>query len=552
MSKISRAEYAALYGPTIGDKVRLGDTDLLVQIEEDLTLYGEEVRFGRASVIRDGMGQCQCQADEVMDTVITNALILDFWGVIKADIGIRNGRVAAIGKAGNPGTQDSVDVLIGPATEIIAAEGQILTAGAVDAMAHWISPQMATQALMAGVTTLIGGGSGPSAGSLAAACTPGPWNLRRLLQAAEGLPVNVGLLAKGSGSLPNPLEEQVRSGAMGLMLHPYWGGTPAGINRALEIAEKMDVPLLLQFDTLNESGYIEDLIAALGERCVSTLHGQRVAGEPGAAAGLQQIEPLKALGLATVLPMAVQSVPIAGMERPEVDGIVDVLHDLGALAGFASAAQAGGRAGDLITQTWRMAHRMKIRRGHLTPPPFGAEIDRADNDNYRVKRYIAKYSINPAINHGIAHEVGSVEVGKLADLVLWRPAFFGVRPSLVLKGGLIAAAPLGEASASVADAQPVSYAPLFSVTGGATRQTCMTFVSQWAYQAGEPQRLELNRRIGVARDVRQVRKIDLIHNFWQPRIEIDPRTRELRADGALIASEPLAQAAPLGQRYSLF
>lgn len=566
MSKISRAEYAALYGPTIGDRVRLGDTDLFAQIEEDLTHHGDEMRFGRGGTIRDGMGQCQRQADEVMDTVITNALIIDFWGVIKADIGIKDGRVAAIGKAGNPNIQTGADVLIGPATEIIAAEGQILTAGAVDAMSHLISPRQATAALMSGVTTVIGGGTGPSAGALAAATTPGPWNIRRLLQAAEGLPVNLGILAKGSGSLPNPLEEQIRSGAMGLMVHPAWGCTPAVIARAVEIVEKMDVQLLLRFDNLNESGSVDELISAIGDHCVSTLHddsghddsGHDGSGHDGSGHGgsghggsgsAGPIEALRALTLERALPLS-RLTPLS-TDTDGRTGALEVLHDLGGLSAVASGGQSGGRGGDLISRTWQMAHRMKVRRGHLAPPAFAADIDREDNDNYRIKRYIAKYSINPALHHGIAHEVGSVEVGKLADLVLWRPAFFGVRPSMVIKGGLIAAAPMGDPGASVADAQPVQYEPLFGLTGGAARMTCMTFVSQWAFQAGEPQRLDLNRRIGVARDVRQVRKVDMIHNFWRPLIETDHRTGQVRADGVPMACDPLP-VVPLGQRYALF
>jgi urease subunit alpha len=542
MSKISRAEYAALYGPTIGDKVRLGDTDLIAEIEEDLTHYGEEVRFGPGGTIRDGMGQCQRQADEIMDSVITNALLIDFWGVIKADIGIKNGRIAAIGKAGNPDIQTGADVIIGPATEIIAAEGLILTAGAVDTLAHFINPKQAQTALAAGITTLIGGGTGPSAGSLLAPSTPGPWHIRRMLQAAEGLPVNLGFVAKGSGSLPNPLEEQVRSGAMGLMVHPAWGGTPAAIARAIEIAEKMDVQLLLQFDTLNEAASVEELIAGLGEHCVSTLHGDRDADD---------LDGLQALSLPRTLPTTVFSPLLADAKQAHRAGALEMLHDIGAISAMASGGQGGGRVGDLISRTWQMAHRMKACRGHLTPPPFSADIDRADNDNYRIKRYIAKYGINPAINHGIAHEVGSIEVGKLADLVLWRPAFFGVRPSLVLKAGMLAAAPLGDPAASVADAQPLRYTPLFGVSGGAASMSCMTFVSQWAFQAGEPQRLDLSRRIGVARDVRQLRKIDMIHNFFQPNIEIDRRAGQVRADGALMLAEPLAEI-PLGQRYALF
>jgi len=574
MSKISRQAYASMYGPTKGDKVRLADTDLILEVEEDLTHYGDEVKFGGGKVIRDGMGQCQRQSDEVMDLVITNALILDFWGVVKADVGINKGRVAAIGKAGNPDTQHGVDVLIGPGTEVIAGEGQILTAGAIDAHVHFICPQQADEALMSGVTTMLGGGTGPATGTNATTCTPGPWNLRRMLQAAEGLPVNIGFLGKGNGSQPNALEEQVRCGAMGLKLHEDWGTTPAAIDCALGVAEKMDVQVAIHTDTLNESGFVEDTIAAFKDRCIHTYHTEGAGG--GHAPDI-----IKAAGLANVLPSSTNptrpytvntvdehldmlmvchhlspSIPedVAFAEsriRRETIAAEDILHDLGAFSMIASDSQAMGRVGEVIARTWQTAHKMKVQRGHLKAPDWSGEVDRGDNDNYRAKRYVAKYTINPAIAHGIAHEVGSIEVGKLADLVLWRPAFFGAKPSLILKGGMIAAAPMGDPNASIPTPQPVHYRPMFGAFGGALGETCMTFISQWALQAGEPQRLNLKRRVGVVRDVRQVRKVDMIHNFWQPTIEVDPQTYEVRADGELLTCEPASEL-PLAQRFFLF
>ncbi|MBK1704636.1 urease subunit alpha [Halochromatium glycolicum] len=574
MSKISRQAYASMYGPTKGDKLRLADTELIIEVEEDLTQYGDEVKFGGGKVIRDGMGQCQRQSDEVMDLVITNALILDFWGVVKADVGISKGRIAAIGKAGNPDTQHGVDVLIGPGTEIIAGEGQILTTGGIDAHVHFICPQQADEALMSGITTMLGGGTGPATGSNATTCTPGPWNIRRMLQAAEGLPVNIGYLGKGNGSQPNALEEQVRSGAMGLKLHEDWGTTPAAIDCALGVAEKMDVQVAIHTDTLNESGFVEDTIAAFKDRCIHTYHTEGAGG--GHAPDI-----IKAAGLANVLPSSTNptrpytvntvdehldmlmvchhlspSIPedVAFAEsriRRETIAAEDILHDLGAFSMIASDSQAMGRVGEVISRTWQTAHKMKVQRGHLDAPDWAGPVDRGDNDNYRAKRYVAKYTINPAITHGIAHEVGSVEVGKLADLVLWKPAFFGAKPSLILKGGMIAAAPMGDPNASIPTPQPVHYRPMFGAFGGALGETCMTFISQWALQAGEPQRLNLKRRVGVVRDVRQVRKIDMIHNFWQPTIEVDPQTYEVRANGELLTCEPATEL-PLAQRYFLF
>ncbi len=538
MSKISRQAYASMYGPTTGDKLRLADTDLILEVEEDLTHYGEEVTFGGGKVIRDGMGQCQRQSDEVMDLVITNALILDFWGVVKADVGINSGRIAAIGKAGNPDTQHGVDVLIGPGTEIIAGEGQILTAGGIDAHVHLICPQQAEEALASGVTTLLGGGTGPATGTNATTCTPGPWNIRRMLQAAEGLAVNVGVYGKGNGSQPNALEEQVRCGAMGLKLHEDWGTTPAAIDCALGVAEKMDVQVAIDTDTLNESGFVEDTLAAFKDRCINTYRTEGAGGGCGSAI-------IKAAGQATVLPSSTNP---TGTDSIAAENI---LHDLGAFSMIASGSQAMGRVGEVISRTWQTAHKMKRQRGHLAAPDWAGVVDRGDNDNYRAKRYIAKYTINPAIAHGIAHEVGSVEVGKLADLVLWKPAFFGVKPSLVIKGGMIAMAPMGDSNASTPTSQPVHYRPMFGAFGGALAETCMTFISQWALQAGEPQRLNLRRRVGVVRDVRQVRKVDMIHNFWQPTIEVDPQTDQVRADGELLTCEP-ADVLPLAQRYFLF
>ena len=574
MSKLSRQAYASMYGPTTGDKVRLADTELIIEVEEDLTHYGDEVKFGGGKVIRDGMGQCQRQADEVVDLVITNALILDFWGVVKADVGIRDGRIAAIGKAGNPDTQNGVDILVGPGTEVIAGEGQILTAGGVDAHVHFICPQQAEEALVSGITTMLGGGTGPSTGTNATTCTPGPWNIRRMLQAAEGLPVNLGFLGKGNGSQPNALEEQIRAGAMGLKLHEDWGTTPAAIDCALSVADKMDVQVAIHTDTLNESGFVEDTIAAFKDRCIHTYHTEGAGG--GHAPDI-----IKAAGLPNVLPSSTNptrpytvntvdehldmlmvchhlspSIPedVAFAEsriRRETIAAEDILHDMGAFSMIASDSQAMGRVGEVVTRTWQTAHKMKVQRGQLVAPDWAGKVDRGDNDNYRVKRYIAKYTINPAITHGIAHEVGSIEVGKLADLVLWRPAFFGTKPSLIIKGGMIAAAAMGDPNASIPTPQPVHYRPMFGAYGRALGATCMTFMSAWGWQAGEPQRLDLQRLIGVARDVRQVRKVDMIHNFWQPKIEVDPQTYEVRADGELLTCEP-ASVLPMAQRYFLF
>ncbi|MFY9974263.1 MAG: urease subunit alpha [Chromatiaceae bacterium] len=567
MSRIDRAAYASLYGPTVGDRVRLGDSELIIQVEADRTVYGDEVTFGGGKVIRDGMGQCQRQAAEVADLVITNALILDHWGIVKADLGVKDGRISGVGKAGNPDTQAGVDILIGPGTEVIAGEGQIITAGAIDAHIHFICPQQVEEALMSGVTTMLGGGTGPATGTNATTCTPGPWHIQRMLQAAEGLPVNLGFLGKGNGSLPLPLEEQVRAGAMGLKLHEDWGTTPAAIDCCLDVAERYDVQVAIHTDTLNESGFVEDTIAAFKDRTIHTYHTEGAGG--GHAPDI-----IKAAGLPNVLPSSTNptrpytvntvdehldmlmvchhlspSIPedVAFAEsriRRETIAAEDILHDLGAFSMISSDSQAMGRVGEVITRTWQTAHKMKVQRGSLAGDP-------AEHDNARVKRYVAKYTINPAIAHGIAHEVGSVEAGKLADLVLWRPAFFGVKPSLILKGGMIVAAPMGDANASIPTPQPVHYRPMFAAFGRAIGATSMTFMSQWALEAGIPQKLGLRRLIGAVRDARTVRKSDMVHNDWQPRIEVDPQTYQVRADGQLLTCEPAA-VLPLAQRYFLF
>ena len=567
MSRIDRAAYASLYGPTVGDRVRLGDSELIIQVEADRTHYGDEVSFGGGKVIRDGMGQCQRQAAEVADLVITNALILDHWGIVKADVGIKDGRIAGIGKAGNPDTQAGVDILIGPGTEIIAGEGQILTAGGIDAHIHFICPQQVEDALMSGITTMIGGGTGPATGTNATTCTPGPWNLHRMLQAAEGLPVNLGFLGKGNGSLPLPLEEQVRAGAMGLKLHEDWGTTPAAIDCCLGVAERYDVQVAIHTDTLNESGFVEDTIAAFQDRTIHTYHTEGAGG--GHAPDI-----IKAAGLPNVLPSSTNptrpytvntvdehldmlmvchhlspSIPedVAFAEsriRRETIAAEDILHDLGAFSMISSDSQAMGRVGEVITSTWQTAHKMKVQRGALAGDP-------AEHDNVRAKRYIAKYTINPAIAHGVAHEVGSVEPGKLADLVLWRPAFFATKPSLIIKGGLIVAAPMGDPNASIPTPQPVHYRPMFGAFGSALGATCMTFLSQAASAEGIARQLGLKRLIGTVRGTRGLRKSDMIHNDWQPLIEVDPQTYQVRADGQVLTCEPAA-VLPFAQRYFLF
>jgi urease subunit alpha len=567
MARIARAAYAEMYGPTLGDRVRLADTELFVQVEEDRTIYGEEVKFGGGKVIRDGMGQGQRPAAQVADTVITNALILDHWGIVKADLGIKQGRIAGIGKAGNPDIQPGVDIAIGAGTEVIAGEGLILTAGGIDSHVHFICPQQVEDALMSGITTMIGGGTGPAAGTNATTCTPGPWYLHRMLQAAEALPMNLGFLGKGNASRPEPLTEQVAAGAMGLKLHEDWGTTPAAIDNCLTVAENLDVQVAIHTDTLNESGFVEDTLAAIAGRTIHTYHTEGAGG--GHAPDI-----VKACGYPNVLPSSTNptrpytrntlaehldmlmvchhlspSIPedVAFAEsriRRETIAAEDILHDLGAFSMLSSDSQAMGRVGETICRTWQTAHKMKVQRGSSPGDP-------ASHDNARVKRYVAKYSINPAIAHGIAHEVGSVEVGKLADLVLWRPAFFGVKPSLIIKGGMIVAAPMGDPNASIPTPQPVHYRTMFGALGGARTATRMTFLSQTALDAGIPQRLGLRSLVGAVRGCRTVGKRDMVHNGALPAIEVDPQTYQVRADGELLVCEP-ASVLPLAQRYFLF
>ena len=567
MSSIDRRAYADMFGPTVGDRVRLGDTELWVEVEEDKTIYGEEVKFGGGKVIRDGMGQSQRGSKDSVDVVITNALILDHWGIVKADIGIKAGRIMGIGKAGNPDIQPGVDIIIGPSTEAIAGEGLIATAGGIDAHIHFICPQQVDDAMMSGITTMIGGGTGPAAGTNATTCTPGPWNIERMYQAVEELPLNFGFLGKGNASLPMPLEEQVRAGAMGLKLHEDWGTTPAAIDNCLSVAEKFDIQVAIHTDTLNESGFVENTIAAFKDRTIHTYHTEGAGG--GHAPDI-----IKACGEANILPSSTNptrpftvntvdehldmlmvchhldsKIPedVAFAEsriRRETIAAEDILHDLGAFSMIASDSQAMGRIGEVITRTWQTAHKMKVQRGALSPDP-------KHHDNFRVKRYIAKYTINPAISHGIAHEVGSIEAGKLADIVLWKPAFFGAKPAMIIKGGMIVAAPMGDPNASIPTPQPVHYRPMFGALGGARHETCVSFVSQVAYDEGIGQRLKLNKNIIAVKNTRQIKKKDLVHNNYQPKIEVDSQTYEVRADGELLTCEP-AKILPLAQRYFLF
>jgi urease subunit alpha len=567
VSRISRTAYAEMYGPTAGDRVRLADTELWIEVEADRTVYGDEVKFGGGKVIRDGMGQSQAPAAEVADVVITNALIVDHWGIVKADIGIKDGRISGIGKAGNPDVQPGVDIVVGPGTEAIAGEGQIVTAGGIDAHIHFICPQQIDEALCSGVTTMLGGGTGPATGTNATTCTPGPWNIHRMLQAADAFPMNLGFLGKGNASLPAALEEQIAAGAMGLKLHEDWGTTPAAIDCCLDVAERMDVQVAIHTDTLNESGFVETTLAALKGRTIHTYHTEGAGG--GHAPDI-----IRACGLANVLPSSTnptrpytvntvaehldmlmvchhldpniaEDVAFAESRiRRETIAAEDILHDLGAFAMIASDSQAMGRVGEVVTRTWQTAHKMKVQRGSLAGDP-------ATHDNGRVKRYVAKYTINPALSHGIAHEVGSVAVGKLADLVLWKPAFFGAKPSLVLKGGMIATAPMGDPNASIPTPQPVHYRPMFAAFAGARAATGLTFLSQAAADAGVAEALGLAKGIAVTRGNRTVTKADMVHNTLQPTIEVDPQTYQVRADGELLTCEPASEL-PLAQRYFLF
>lgn len=567
MSSMSRQAYAEMFGPTTGDRVRLADTDLWIEVEADHTIHGEEVKFGGGKVIRDGMGQGQSLAAGTVDLVITNALIVDHWGIVKADVGIRGGRIVAIGKAGNPDIQPAVTIPLGAATEVIAGEGQILTAGGIDSHIHFICPQQAEEALCAGVTTLIGGGTGPAAGSCATTCTPGPWHIGRMLQAADCLPVNIGLLGKGNVSQPGPLHEQIRAGAIGLKLHEDWGSTPAAIDTCLRVAQAMDVQVAIHTDTLNEAGFLEDTLAAIGGRSIHTFHTEGAGGGHApdiiAACGLPNILPSSTN---PTLPYTVNTVDehldmlmvchhldpgiaedVAFAEsriRRETIAAEDILHDLGAFSMTSSDSQAMGRVGEVVLRTWQVAHRMKQVRGPLPQ-------DGAGHDNFRVRRYIAKYTINPAITHGIAHETGSVAVGKLADLVLWQPAFFGIKPSLVIKGGMVVMAPMGDVNASIPTPQPVHYRPMFGALGAARHATRMTFLSQAAMDEGVPQALGLQSLVGVVRGCRDVCKADMVHNGVQPDVTVDAQTYEVRADGELLVCEP-ATVLPMAQRYFLF
>jgi urease subunit alpha len=565
MATISRKAYAEMFGPTTGDHVRLADTELWVEVEKDFTIYGEEVKFGGGKVIRDGMGQSQRISSDCVDTVITNALIIDHWGIVKADIGIKNGMIAGIGKAGNPDIQPGVTIVIGPGTEVIAAEGMIVTAGGIDSHIHFICPQQIEEALMSGVTTMIGGGTGPATGTFATTCTPGPWHLHSMLSAAEAFPMNLGFLGKGNASLPQPLREQISAGAMGLKLHEDWGTTPAAIDCCLSVAEEMDVQVAIHSDTLNESGFVEATIGAFKNRTIHTFHTEGAGGGHAPdiirAAGLPNVLPSSTnptmpytvntidehLDMLMVChhldPSIAEDIAFAESRiRRETIAAEDILHDLGAFSMMSSDSQAMGRVGEVIIRTWQTAHKMKTQRGSLTG-------DQA-TDNFRVKRYIAKYTINPAITHGISHIVGSIEKGKLADLVLWRPAFFGVKPSLILKGGMIAAAAMGDPNASIPTPQPVHYRPMFGAFGGGLK-TSLTFVSQAAMHNDAVLSLGLKKTLEPVHATRNIRKADMIHNNWQPDISVDPETYEVLADGMNLVCEP-AKVLPLAQRYFLF
>ena len=572
MATIGRQAYAEMFGPTVGDRVRLADTGLVIEVEQDFTLragsYGEEVKFGGGKTIRDGMAQSQrTRTQGAMDTVLTNALILDHWGIIKADIGLKDGRIAAIGKAGNPDTQPGVDIIIGPGTEIISCEGMIVTAGGIDTHIHFIAPQQIEEALCSGITTMIGGGTGPATGTFATTCTPGPWNMERMLQAADAFPMNLGFLGKGNASLPAALHEQIEAGAIGLKLHEDWGTTPAAIDNCLNVAEETDTQVAIHTDTLNESGFVEDTVAAFKGRTIHTFHTEGAGG--GHAPDI-----LKVVGEANVLPSSTNPTrpytintldehvdmlmvchhldpaiaeDLAFAEsriRKETIAAEDILHDLGAISMFSSDSQAMGRVGEVIIRTWQTAHKMKEQRG-----PLPGDTDR--HDNFRVKRYLAKYTINPAIAHGISHEVGSIEVGKWADLVVFKPAFFGVKPALILKGGFIAMAAMGDPNASIPTPQPVHYRPMFGSYGGALTRSSLTFVSQAGMAAGIGQRFGLHKPLVAVKGIRGIGKRDMVHNHYAPRMEVDAQTYAVRADGQLLTCEP-AVSLPMAQRYFLF
>ena len=580
MATIDKSAYAEMFGPTVGDRVRLADTDLVIEVEQDFTLraggYGEEVKFGGGKTIRDGMAQSQrtrdgsgsgAQAGGAVDTVLTNALIVDHWGIVKADIGLKDGRIVAIGKAGNPDTQPGVDIVIGPGTEIISCEGNIVTAGGIDTHIHFIAPQQIEEALTSGVTTMIGGGTGPATGTFATTCTPGAWNLERMLQAADAFPMNLGFLGKGNTSLPDALHEQINAGAIGLKLHEDWGTTPAAIDNCLNVAEATDTQVAIHTDTLNESGFVEDTVSAFKGRTIHTFHTEGAGG--GHAPDI-----LKVVGEANVLPSSTNPTrpytintldehvdmlmvchhldpaiaeDLAFAEsriRRETIAAEDILHDLGAISMFSSDSQAMGRVGEVIIRTWQTAHKMKQQRGKLP-----GDSDR--HDNFRAKRYIAKYTINPAIAHGISHEVGSIEVGKWADLVIWKPAFFGIKPAVILKGGFIAMAAMGDPNASIPTPQPVHYRPMFGAFGGALARGSLTFVSQAGLAAGIGARFGLHKTLSAVKNIRNIGKRHMIHNDYAPRMEVDAQTYAVRADGHLLTCEP-AHSLPMTQRYFLF
>jgi urease subunit alpha len=569
---IERRAYAEIFGPTVGDRVRLADTDLIIEVEADYTLragsYGEEVKFGGGKTIRDGMAQSQrTRAQGAVDTVLTNALIMDHWGIVKADIGLKNGRIVAIGKAGNPDTQPGVDIVIGSGTEIISCEGNIVTAGGVDTHIHFIAPQQIEEALCSGVTTMLGGGTGPATGTFATTCTPGPWNIERMMQAADAFPMNLGFMGKGNASLPAALHEQVSAGALGLKLHEDWGTTPAAIDNCLNVAEETDIQVAIHTDTLNESGFVEDTVAAFKGRTIHTFHTEgaggghapdilKVVGEPNVLPS--STNPTRPYTINTLDehvdmlmvchhldPAIAEDLAFAESRiRKETIAAEDILHDLGAISMFSSDSQAMGRVGEVIIRTWQTAHKMKQQRGKLP-------LDTDRHDNFRVKRYLAKYTINPAIAHGIAHEVGSIEVGKWADLVIWKPAFFGVKPALILKGGFIAMAAMGDPNASIPTPQPVHYRPMFGAYGGALAKTSLTFVSQAGLQAGIGERFGLHKTLSAVKGIRGLGKRHMIHNDYLPKMEVNAQTYQVRADGQLLTCEP-ASSLPMTQRYFLF
>jgi len=589
MAQIDKRAYAEMFGPTVGDRLRLADTDLFIEVEQDYTLragsYGEEVKFGGGKTIRDGMAQSQrtrngplgtgAQAGGAMDCVLTNALIIDHWGIVKADIGIKKSRIAAIGKAGNPDTQPGVDIVIGPGTEIISCEGMIVTAGAIDTHIHFIAPQQVEEALASGVTTMLGGGTGPATGTFATTCTPGPWNIERMLQAADAFPMNLGFLGKGNAALPDSLHEQINAGAIGLKLHEDWGTTPAAIDNCLNVAEATDTQVAIHTDTLNESGFVEDTIAAFKGRTIHTFHTEGAGG--GHAPDI-----LKVVGEANVLPSSTNPTrpytintldehvdmlmvchhldasiaeDLAFAEsriRKETIAAEDILHDLGAISMFSSDSQAMGRVGEVIMRCWQTAHKMKQQRGKL--PAFGPDGLVGDNDrhdNGRVKRYVAKLAINPAIAHGISHEVGSIEVGKWADIVLWKPAFFGVKPFIIMKGGFIAMAAMGDPNASIPTPQPVHYRPMFGAFGGALHRGSLSFVSQAGLANGIGERYGLHKTLSAVKNIRGIGKRHMLHNDYAPHMDVDAQTYAVRADGQLLTCEP-ASVLPMAQRYFLF